>query len=223
MIVGIDMGHSINGGAIKLLNETTENRKLGKRLIEMLKENGHTVINCTVDSASDQNTQLAGIVSKANAQKLDLFVSIHFNSYGSGANGTEVFTTTTTSQANKDRAKRMSEKVASSCGFRNRGHKTSGLYVIKNTVAPAMLVEVCFIDNQNDVNKYNMEKVARAMFEVITGKTYVAPTPPPKPATPSGTMFRVVCGTYADRSNAEAQQAKLKKAGFDSFLVAYQK
>lgn len=196
MIIGIDKGHSINGGTIKILNETTENRKLGNRLITMLKEKGHTIIDCSVDSASNQNTQLSGIVKKANAQKLDLFVSIHFNSFGSGANGTEVFTTTTTSQANKNKAKLMSEKIASSCGFRNRGHKTSSLYVIKNTVAPAMLVEVCFIDNQSDVNKYNMEKVARAMFEVITGTVYTPPAPV-KPSAPATGNFKI--GTYGKK------------------------
>lgn len=223
MIIGIDKGHSINGGAVGILNETTENRKLGNRLIAMLKEKGHTVIDCSVDSASSQNAQLSGIVKKANAQKLDLFVSIHFNTYGSGANGTEVFTTTTTSQANKNKAKLMSEKVAASCGFRNRGHKTSSLYVIKNTIAPAMLVEVCFIDNQSDVSKYNMEKVVRAMFEVITGKAYVEPTPPKNPTTSGDVYYRVVAGSYKDRKNADDMVNKLKAQGISAFIDIYRK
>ena len=35
---------------------------------------------------------------------------------------------------------------------------TRGLYVLKNTKAPALLVECCFVDNQNDYNHWNAEK-----------------------------------------------------------------
>lgn len=36
------------------------------------------------------------------------------------------------------------------------------------------------------------------------------------------TYFRVICGSYKDRSNAIKQQNKLKAAGFDSFLEVLQ-
>ncbi|MEG2935969.1 MAG: NlpC/P60 family protein [Clostridium sp.] len=55
----------------------------------------------------------------------------------------------------------------------------------------------------------------------------VAPIPqPPNNPTPSnpvvaGTFYRVICGSYKDKANGAAQQAKLKKAGFDSFLALY--
>ena len=41
-------------------------------------------------------------------------------------------------------------------------------------------------------------------------------TPPP-----TGTKYRVVCGWYSTKANAETQQKKLKVAGFDSFLAAH--
>ena len=65
------------------------------------------------------------------------------------------------------------------------------------------------------MDKWDADKIAKALFEGITNTAYVAPAP-----VTSETMFRVVCGTYASRENAVAQQEKLKKAGFDSFLVA---
>lgn len=218
MIIGIDKGHAIKGsvGAVGILNEVIENRAVGNKLISMLKEYGHTVVDCSVDEANDSNTQLAGIVKKANAQKLDLFVSIHFNSFAdASANGTETFTTSTSSA--KAVAKRINDEIVASCGFRNRGLKEASYYVLRNTTAPALLVEVCFITNQGDCNKYNADKVAKAMFKGITGTDYV-----PKTTTaPSGTKFRVVAGWYANRTNAVNQQDKLKAKGFDSFLVAH--
>src|SRR5690554_7608262 len=37
----------------------------------------------------------------------------------------------------------------------------------------------------------------------------------------SGTYYRVVTGSFKNRSNAVKRQQELKKAGFDSFLDAY--
>lgn len=78
-IYGIDKGHAIKGsvGASGILNEVTENRKIGNRLIEMLRERGHTVVDCSNDYSNNITEQMAGIVRKANAQPLDLFLSIH--------------------------------------------------------------------------------------------------------------------------------------------------
>lgn len=220
-VYAIDMGHSLTGagtGASGLLSEVVENRKIGKRLIEMLGENGHTVVNCTVDSANSTSEQLAGIVRKANAQKLDLFVSIHLNA--GGGHGTEVYTYPSASSIAKAKAKTINDAVVSSCNFRNRGVKTGNLYVLRETIAPAVLVEVCFVDSSEDKSKLNTEAVARAIFKGITGTDYVAPTPQNQSTGASNVKYRVVCGTYADKNNALKQQEDLKKAGFDSFLVA---
>lgn len=219
MIIGIDKGHAIKGavGAVGILNEVTENRAVGNKLIAMLKEHGHTVVDCSVDECYDADTQLAGIVKKANAQKLDLFVSIHFNSFSKeSANGTETYTTSTSGA--KAVAKRINDEVVASCGFYNRGLKEASYYVLRNTSAPALLVEVCFITNAGDCNKYNADKVAKAIFKGITGVAY---TPKAPASNSSGTQFRVVAGWYANRTNAVNQQANLKAKGFDSFLVAY--
>lgn len=278
-VIGIDMGHSLSGagtGASGLMSEVTENRKIGNRLIEILKEKGYSVVNCSVDSASSTSNQLAGIVQKANAQKLDLFVSIHLNS--GGGHGAETYTYPSTSASTKATAKAINDAVVSSCGFRNRGLKEANFYVLKNTKAPAILVEVCFVDSSEDKGKLNTEAVARAIFKGITGVDYVpkqtitlpadfdsvqylinntdvlkatnekstfsasyhylnyghkegrswakpseciSSTSSQNPSTgASDVKYRVVCGTYADKNKAIAQQEALKKAGFDSFLVA---
>lgn len=221
-VYGIDMGHSLSGagtGASGLLSEVIENRKVGKRLIEMLKEKGHTVVDCSIDKASSTNEQLSGIVKKANAQKLDLFVSLHLNS--DGGHGTETYVYPTTSAVTKAKAKEINNAVADSCNFRNRGVKEAKFFVLKNTIAPAVLVEICFVDSAEDKNKLNVEAVAKALFKGITGTEYISPSTIQKPNTgASDVKYRVVCGTYADKNNAIAQQEKLKKAGFDSFLVA---
>lgn len=170
MKIGINCGHTLSGagyGAVGLLNEVTEDRLVGKELMNLLKNTGHTVINCTVDSAETQQAYLARIVQIANGQNLDLFVSIHFNA--GGGKGTEVFTHKGTRDS---RAVAICSKMQG-LGFVNRGIKDgSGLYVVNSTKATAMLVEVCFVDNQTDYGLYKSlgyKRVAQAIYEGITG------------------------------------------------------
>lgn len=220
MIIGIDKGHSLTGaggGASKYLSETVENRKIGNELIRMLKEKGHTVVDCSVDSASTVNAQLDGIVKKANAQKLDVFVSIHLNA--GGGHGTETYSFAA-GGTGRDYAKKINDEVVKSCGFRNRGLKTANFKVLRETVAPAVLLEVCFVDSLEDKDKINTNNVARAIFKAITGTEYVAPTP----SQPSGQVFyRVVAGSFTERKNAEDVVNQLKQKGYPAFIDIYRK
>ena len=94
MIVGINCGHTVSGtvgsGAVGFLNESNETRRVGYKVMEYLRAKGVTVVDCTDDYSSTVSENLKKIVDKANAQPLDLFVSIHFNS--GGGRGTEVYT-----------------------------------------------------------------------------------------------------------------------------------
>ena len=94
MIVGINCGHTVSGtvgsGAVGFLNESNETRRVGYKVMEYLRAKGVTVVDCTDDYSSTVSGNLKKIVDKANAQPLDLFVSIHFNS--GGGRGTEVYT-----------------------------------------------------------------------------------------------------------------------------------
>ena len=173
MIIGIDKGHSTCDkspcGAVGLLNESKENRLVGDLVIQQLKGLGHTVIDCSCNSASSVNEQLAAIVGKANSQKLDLFLSLHLNA--GGGTGAEVYTTNTSGA--KSEAKKLIDTYCNRTGFRNRGHKFSELYVLRHTNAPAMLLEMCFVDTENDFKRWNnlgVETIANIIVEGITGQ-----------------------------------------------------
>lgn len=223
MKIGIDMGHTLSGagtGANGFVKETDKNREVGKRLIAMLQEKGHSVYNCTVDvSAND----LAARVAKANAQALDLFISLHLNAFkiveqDMGVE-TYIFSGNYNGKAaNKTKAQEIQSALVGAVGWKNRGVKEDNFYVLRETVAPAVLVELGFCDSRADMNKWNTEKIAAALFKGITGTNYVAPA-----AVNKDIYYRVCVGSFNDKANAMAQQDKLKKAGFDSFLVAFEK
>lgn len=179
MIIGVDMGHTLSGlgtGAVGIVKETDQNRKIGNELISLLKSKGHTVINCTVDTSTQD---LADRVYLANKQTLDVFVSIHLNS--GGGTGTETYIYDgywSGKEANRAIAKKVNDKIVANCGFKNRGVKEANFHVLRETVAHAILVEVCFVDSQSDVSILNTSKVAKAIAEGLTGQSFETVAPP---------------------------------------------
>ena len=218
MRIGIDMGHTLSGEGTGSqgcgYKEQNLTRELGKIVIEMLKKEGHTVYDCTVDKSSNNAQQLIDRVNKANKQPLDLFVSIHFNACvndvkGDGrTTGTEVLLHSMSSKA-KPYAERIVKKIAN-VGLKNRGVKTHNAYVLKHTKAPALLIETCFIDDRDDMNVYlkSPRKVAKAIVEGILDKTITDVV-----ETPKNGFYRVLVGSYKDKNNAIKRQEELKSKG----------
>lgn len=172
MRIGVNCGHTVTGqpgsGASGYLVESDETRAVGYALMDLLRQQGHTVIDCTDDYANSTGENLRNICALANTQPLDLFVSIHFNA-GQGK-GVECWTYGSGDAGCADKIKRNIAML----GFRDRGIKDgSHLYVIKYTTARAVLVEVCFVDTESDAKQYKKigaSNIAAAICEGITGK-----------------------------------------------------
>lgn len=171
MKFGIDIGHNVSAdtGASGFRQEDHVNKEVGTRVIDKLRNLGHTVIVCTPSYATSLGNSLYQRVKKANDNKVDVFVSIHFNA--GGGRGSEVFATSETGKAIARKV--LNEIVA--LGFVNRGVKDGGwLYVIRNTVAPAILIECAFVDSREDMNRYNAEAMANAIVRGLAGKTVIS-------------------------------------------------
>lgn len=176
MIIGIDMGHKENTGAYM---ETYYNRLVGNRLIQMLKEKGHQPINCTSEN-SNVNSQLVEIVQKANNQKLDLLVSLHCNAFNGTAEGVEVFiapktyyANTTSYEKDKSLAQTTVNTISTYCNYKNRGVKEDTFYVLVNALSRSIYIEMFFSDNENERNKFNLDKMCNAIYKSITGTEYI--------------------------------------------------
>lgn len=239
MKINIHAGHNPDGkiacGAIGLIKESTEARKVKDEVIRLLKADGHIVYDCTCDNGTGQSNVLTNIVSKCNSNKVDIDVSIHFNS-GSGdkkgngqTTGTEVFLYSSSSKA-KETAERVTKEIAA-LGFKNRGVKYStSLYFLRTTFAPAMLIECCFVDDPDDVARYDYQSMARAIAKGIVGHEIKDNAPAKEDAeskaqgseTPTGdnkSIYRVQVGAYANKDNAIKLQQRLKDAGFDAYIA----
>ena len=193
--VNISSGHSINcQGAADIINEVTEARKVVDRVYEIVKASGKQCYKYH-DTSSSSTQNLVNIVNWHNGFNDGVDVSIHFNAYThvDKPMGVEVCY-----YSNSSLAAAMSKEIATAGGFIDRGAKQrTGLYFLKHTNKPAILIEVCFVDSVADVNLYraNFERICQAIAKTLIGNIVVptpttpAPTPKPAPAPtpkPSG-------------------------------------
>lgn len=180
-------GHSLKcRGVSDLLDEVDEDRKVKNKLIELLRADGNTVYDCTDDYSTTQRANLSSIVSKCNAHNVDLDISIHLNSarndrVGDGkCGGVEVY-------GYDDRiygvAYRIAENIANTLGIGFHGAPVKynkSLYVLRKTRAKAILIECCFVDDRDDVSRWDSTKCAMAIAYTLGCKTNISTV---KPAT----------------------------------------
>lgn len=131
---------------------------LANKVASYLRNVGHTV------TVNTEKTASAGWRFK-NRAGYDFALSIHFNAYNGTATGTECWY-----KGTQKKASALSSAVANVLGIKNRGAKaTTTLYMMN--IGFDNLIEVCFHDNANDLNKYNanIDKVAKAIADTING------------------------------------------------------
>lgn len=162
----INAGHTkfaSGTGASGFLIESVETRKIAYEVMKLLADSKHEVVPAVFDRSSDN---LKETVTLANSEGADLFVSIHLNA--GGGQGCECYTWN---------GKKTTQAVGvcaelAKLGFRNRGiKKGNSLYVLKKTEMPALLIEVCFVDNKQDYDLYKklgVSEIAKAIYKGIT-------------------------------------------------------
>ena len=245
MRINVHAGHNPDGkvacGAIGFLKESTENRIIKNEVIRLLRALGHTVYDCTVDNGTSEKNVLQNNVAKCNAHEVDLDVSIHLNAAakdytGNGkTTGVEVFVYKEDSKAKPYAA--AVAKAISDLGFTLRDDAVKDgvkiapqFYVLRNTNAPAMLIECCFVDDKDDVALYDSKKMAEAIVYGITGQRYseeivpdIEDDEPGEAAAAGGSasseFYRVQVGAYSIKANADRMAEKLRAAGFEAIIT----
>ncbi len=181
MKIGTHAGHGKAGlgaiGAVSILNESIENRLINAEIIKLLLANSITVYDNTVDVGTKTEI-LNEIIANCNYRTTDLELSIHFNAgvgdtKGNGATtGVECFVYNTASATAKI-ADRINRKIAA-FGFKNRGVKDGKhLAFVSKVKAPAILIEVCFVDDKDDAELYQKtgcQAIAKAIVEAVLNK-----------------------------------------------------
>ena len=121
-----------------------------------------------------QSDSLEEVVDTSNESEADIFISIHSNACNGNARGTEVWYYH--QSANGELlADCIRNQIVDALGTADRGSKgakpgVNGLYVLSNTGATAVLVELAFIDNEEDAQLLceKQDDFARAIARGVT-------------------------------------------------------
>lgn len=155
-VIVIDPGHGGNDtGALRgNILEKDLTLAIALKVRNELKEKGFTKVILT--RSSDTTLQLADRVRIANDYNADIFVSIHINS----SVKTEVHGIETHyySESGYNVAKTIHKELMSNIQAVDRGLFKSKFYVINHTEAPAVLLELGFISNEQERNLLTSEK-----------------------------------------------------------------
>ena len=156
----IDQGHNpVNPNAGAEGNGLREQDivfPIGIELAELLRENGNFEVRLSRPPADTQlgtsnSTSLRLRVQDANSWGADYFISLHTNASDiASATGSEALVYSQPSSA-AELGTDLLRELNRSTGLPNRGVKSRpGLYVLRRTAMPAVLMELGFISNPED-------------------------------------------------------------------------
>ena len=145
--------------------------EIGRRLYNLLLTNPEftpRLSRPTPDTilGTTNSTSLVERVRQANSWPADIFISLHNNAATNpNATGNEALVYGPSATVANDLAARILEQLALTTGLRNRGIvDRPGLYVLKETTMPAVLVEMGFISNP-----YDADLLANSPYLFATG------------------------------------------------------
>ena len=131
--------------------------EIGRELYALLKRNPNfepRLSRPTPDTilGSTNSSSLTARVNEANSWGADIFLSLHTNAAANqNASGSEALIYSNSSRVAKGLAEDILEQMTLFTGLRNRGViERPGLYVLRKTQMPAILVEMGFISNKYD-------------------------------------------------------------------------
>jgi N-acetylmuramoyl-L-alanine amidase len=153
---GTDPGAVYNGR-----KEAADVLSLGREVAEEIRRHG---INVDETRTADVTVGLTQRSAFANQQNYNYFISFHRNAFkpetGTGA---ETYTYMNASEKTISLATKI-QKALVEAGFKDRGVKTGNFHVLRKTKAPAVLIEIGFIDNSQDNVLFDIHKKA-----IVTG------------------------------------------------------
>jgi N-acetylmuramoyl-L-alanine amidase len=217
VFLGVGHGGSDPGAVSNNSKEKDLNLSIALACRDMLVKHG---VSVKMSRTKDENDSLSEEIRECNAFAPDLAVDIHNNA--GGGDGAEAFY-----HYGGGKSKELAENILAEIvkvGQNSRGAKIrknsqgKDYYgFIRETSAPAVIVECAFVDNATDrqivATEGDRQAMGVAIAKGILKSLGVAIE------AERGTLYRVQVGAYVVKANAEALQRKIKAVGFDAFIV----
>ncbi len=230
VFIGVGHGGTDSGAAANGFKEKDLNLVIALSCADVLLSHG---VEFKMSRTKDENDTLNDEVKECNAYNPDLAIDIHNNA--GGGDGAEAFY-----HYKGGTSKTLAENVLNEIvklGQNSRGAKIKKNIFgkdyygfIRETKAPAVIVECAFVDNKTDIKIIDTAEEQKKMGVAIAkgilktlGVTYKDPKAETEPKAEQQAdqkiIYRVQVGAYTVKANAEKTLNELKKAGFNGIIV----
>nr|WP_330424869.1 N-acetylmuramoyl-L-alanine amidase [Lachnotalea sp. AF33-28] len=211
----LDPGHggSDPGAVYQGRNEKDDVLNLAQAVGQILEDNGYNVVFTRTTDVFDTPFEKAVIGNNSGA---DLFVSLHRDASPEPNTMDGVESLVFSDDGIRAEAARNINAELESAGFVNRGVKASpSLIVLKRTKMPAVLVEVGYLNSEEDNRIFdaNFDMVARAIADGIM-ETLRNEEPEEEQK-----LYRVQVGAYRVSGLANQLLNQLLSEGFPAFIT----
>ena len=217
VFIGVGHGGSDPGAVANGVKEKDLNLSIALACRDVLKRHG---VEVKMSRTKDEGDSLSEEIKECNDYGPDLAVDIHNNA--GGGDGAEVFY-----HYGGGKSKTLAENILAEVvkvGQNSRGAKVrknsqgKDYYgFIRQTSAPAVIVECAFVDNATDLKILASEGKRKAMGKAIANG--ILKTLGVAIQSEKASLYRVQVGAYLLKDNAVAMQKKIKAVGFDAFIV----
>ena len=172
MKIMLDAGHGLNTPG-KRSPDGLKEYEFNRRVAAYTKEYLNAFKNVTVYYAhSDaRDIPLKERTDKANHLKVDAYVAIHANAYGSTwneAGGIETYVYTTKPVGACQLAQKIQKNLVAFTGLANRGIKTADFHVLRETNMTAVLAECGFMTNRKEARLMHTATYQKKCAQAIT-------------------------------------------------------
>lgn len=218
VFIGVGHGGSDPGAVANGFKEKDLNLSISLACREELERHGVLVL---MSRTKDDSESLNEKINECNAFNPDVALDIHNNA--GGGDGAEVFY-----HHGGGTGKVLADNIlaeAVKLGQNSRGAKvklnpngTDYFAFIRNTGAPAVLVECAFVDNKKDIQIIDTASEQK-VFGIAIAKGILKTLGIAYKEEATGKIYRVQVGAFSVKANAEAMMKKLKAADYDAFIV----
>lgn len=163
--------------------------------------------------------------NKANRFGADIFVSVHVNSATVvTSKGFETHIYTNADAKTKALQNVMHGEIfkqISGLNVQDRGKKQSNFHVLRESNMTAILTENLFISNLGDANLLKQSAFIQKIADghVIGLEKFLGLQTNKIPPPEQNELYQVITGTFSQKENAMALVDRLKKDGYDSYII----
>lgn len=199
--------------AVGNTNEMVQCQKISTALVAALKR-------CGFEAMDNQKDTMEERVAESNRWGADLHIPVHTNAFDGSVMGTRLMAYDLTGDGYQACQSIMKTLAPITPGESDSITARPGLYEIRAAGAPTVYIEVAFHDNPAEARWIidHIEDIAEAICKGVCdyyGYAYVAPA--------AGTLYRVQVGAFREKANAEKLMQRLKKDGYEGFIVTARK